>query len=158
MPRVPADPIASPRNLRRTLAVGGLAVLGAAVLLAAPAHCADYSRAFACQAGLGAAQTREMIDRLLDEGVDVNAYSAPMLARQLSQPALYVHSTDEHVVAIADAGAASAAWRGARLLRVDGLGHRRLLSDPEVVVAVTEFVVRSADPVGANGGLVSILV
>ena len=74
-------------------------------------------RAFACQAGLGAAQTREMIDRLLDEGVDVNAYSAPMLARQLSQPALYVHSTDEHVVAIADAGAASAAWRGAPAAR-----------------------------------------
>jgi pimeloyl-ACP methyl ester carboxylesterase len=133
----------------------GLAV-GRAVLLAAPAHYADYARAFARQVGLDAVQAREMIDRLRDEGVDVDAHSAPVLARQLSQPALYVHSSDDRVVGIADAEAASAAWRGARLLRVDGLGHRRLLQDPEVVAAVTEFVTRSAEPVGAIGGPVSI--
>jgi hypothetical protein len=57
---------------------------------------------------------------------------------------------------MADAEAASAAWPGARLLRVDGLGHRRLLSDPQVVAAVTGFVAESAEPVGTNGELVSI--
>jgi pimeloyl-ACP methyl ester carboxylesterase len=133
----------------------GLAV-GRAVLLAAPAYYADYARLFAQQAGLDPVQAREMIDRLRDEGVDVHAHSAPVLARQLSQPALYVHSADDQVVSIADAEAASAAWPGARLLRVEGLGHRRLLSDPQVVTAVTGFVSRSADPMGANGELVSI--
>jgi pimeloyl-ACP methyl ester carboxylesterase len=108
------------------------------------------------QEGLDAVQARELINRLRDEGVDVSACSAPMLARQLSQPALCVHSADDRVVGIADAEAASAAWRGLRLLRVDGLGHRRLLQDPQVVAAVTELVARSAEPVGANGGLVSI--
>lgn len=125
----------------------GLAV-GRAVLLAAPAHYA--ARAFARQAGLNAAQAREMVDRLRDEGVDVDAHSAPVLARQLSQPALYVHSADDQVVAIADAEAASAAWRGARLLRVNGLGHRRLLADPQVVVAVTEFVAGATHMAGAT--------
>ena len=57
---------------------------------------------------------------------------------------------------MADAEAASAAWPGARLLRVDGLGHRRLLSDPQVVAAVTGFVAEPAEPVGTNGELVSI--
>ena len=79
-----------------------------------------------------------------------------MCIRDRSQPALYVHSADDQVVAIADAEAAAAAWRGARLLRVDGLGHRRLLSDAQVVAAVTGFVAGSAEPMGANGGLVSI--
>ena len=133
----------------------GLAV-GRAVLLAAPAHYADYAGFFAQQAGLDPAQAREMIDRLRDEGVDVHAHSAPVLARQLSQPALYVHSADDQVVAIADAEAASAAWPGARLLRVEGLGHRRLLSDPQVVAAVTGFVAELEEPMGANGELVSI--
>jgi len=132
----------------------GLSV-GCAVLLAAPAHYADYARAFARQVGLDAVQAREMIDRLRDEGVDVHAHSAPVLARQLSQPALYVHAADDQVVAMADAEAASAAWPGARLLRVDGLGHRRLLTDPQVVAAVTGFVAESAEPVGTNGELVS---
>ena len=42
------------------------------------------------------------------------------------------------------------------MLRVEGLGHRRLLSDPQVVAAVTGFVAESAEPMGANGEPVSI--
>jgi pimeloyl-ACP methyl ester carboxylesterase len=84
-------------------AMARVLAVGRAVLLAAPAHYADYARALARQAGLNATQTREVIDRLRDEGVDVEAHSAPMLARQLSQPALYVHSADDPVVGIADA-------------------------------------------------------
>jgi hypothetical protein len=39
---------------------------------------------------------------------------------------------------------------------VEGLGHRRLLSDPQVVAAVAGFVAGSADPMGPNTELVSI--
>ena len=47
MSLVPADPIASPRNLRRTLAVGGLAILAAAVLVACQPALPDANAAAA---------------------------------------------------------------------------------------------------------------
>ena len=50
MSRVPVDPIASPRNLRRTLAVGGLAVLAAAVLVACQPALPDANVAAAAAA------------------------------------------------------------------------------------------------------------
>lgn len=50
MSRVPVDPIASPRNLRRTLAVGGLAVLAAAVLVACQPALPDANAAAAAAA------------------------------------------------------------------------------------------------------------
>lgn len=122
---------------------GGLDVRSA-VFLAAPAHCATYAREFARRAGLDAVQTRRMFELLLCEGVDVEALSTPALARTLRQPALFVHSSDDRVVPIEDAEAACAAWRGARLMRVDGLGHRRLLSDAHVVDAVADFIAAEA--------------
>lgn len=129
----------------------GLAV-GRAALLAAPAFYADYARGFARQLGLDAAATAQMIERLRDEGVDVDAIAAPALVRTLPQPALYVHAADDRVVPIADAQAACAAWPGARLWRVDGLGHRRLLFDPAVVAAVAAFAAGGALPAQAVAG------
>lgn len=126
----------------------GLAV-GRAVMLAAPAFYADHAHAFARQLGLDAAATTQMIERLRDEGVDVDAIAAPALVRGLRQPALYVHSADDRVIPIADARAACAAWPGARLWQVDGLGHRRLLGDPAVVGAVARFVAEGALPAAA---------
>jgi pimeloyl-ACP methyl ester carboxylesterase len=126
--------------------------VGRAALLAAPAFYADHARSFARQLGLDATATAQMIERLRDEGVDVDAIAAPALVHALPQPALYVHSADDRVVPIADAHAACAAWPGARLWRVDGLGHRRLLFDPAVVAVVTTFVATGALPVQAVAG------
>ncbi|MBX3635211.1 MAG: alpha/beta fold hydrolase [Rubrivivax sp.] len=129
----------------------GLAV-GRAALLAAPAFYADHARGFARQLGLDATGTAQMIERLRDEGVDVDAIAAPKLVGAFTQPALYIHSADDRVVPIADARAGCAAWPGARLWRVDGLGHRRLLGEPAVVAAVAAFVAGGVVPAGAAGG------
>lgn len=114
--------------------------VGRAALLAAPAHYRDYATGFAAQAGLDAAQTTRLLATLRSLGVDVDTVSMPVDAARLHQPALFVHSADDRVVRFADAQASSRAWAGAVLMRVDGLGHRRLLADDQVVQAVARFV------------------
>lgn len=122
----------------------GLAVRRAA-FVAAPARYRDYALGFAAQAGLDAAQSAELIALLRRQGVDVAAVSLPARAAQLQQPALFVHSADDRVVPIADAVASSQAWPGARLHRVDGLGHRRLLQDAATVQEIVSFVLAAPD-------------
>jgi pimeloyl-ACP methyl ester carboxylesterase len=52
----------------------------------------------------------------------------------------FIHSTDDPTIAIEDSLVSAKAWHGARHLRVDGLGHRRILAYPSVVAAAIEFV------------------
>lgn len=110
------------------------------VLVAAPARYADYARAFARQLGLNSHQTELMIRALKAMGVDVESLSLPEIARRLDRRALFVHSTDDRTVPIADGLETVSAWRGARMLQVDGLGHVRILRDPVVVETVIGFI------------------
>ncbi|MBL0728826.1 alpha/beta hydrolase [Piscinibacter sp. HJYY11] len=110
-------------------------------LISAPARYAMYAKGFAAQAGLSPEQAEQMLEALRAMGVDVHSISTPRRAAALKQPVLFVHSADDRVVPIADAEASHAKWAGpAQFLRLDGLGHRRLLQSPEVVAAVTAFV------------------
>lgn len=112
-----------------------------AVLISAPAYYERYARGFAAAAGLDAAGTEVMLALLGDAmGVDVREISLPQRAPQLRQAALFIHSSDDRVVAIEDSLASAAAWPRARHLRVEGLGHRRILADPAVVAAAIEFI------------------
>ncbi|MCH8620369.1 alpha/beta hydrolase [Undibacterium sp. TS12] len=154
-----------PQSARALLAVGealgplhgviahsvGSAVLGEAlyaglaaeraVFVAAPARYEDYARGFAAAAGLDAAGTTTMLTILHDLiGVDVSEISLPQRAPHLRQPALFIHSDDDRVVAITDSIATAAAWPGAQHLRVEGLGHKRLLTDEAVITAATGFM------------------
>ena len=115
-----------------------------AVLVSAPAHYERHARGFAAAAGLDAEATEAMLALLRSTvGVDVREISLPRRAPRLRQPALFIHSADDRVVAIEDSLAGAAAWPGARHLRVEGLGHRRLLANPAVVAAAIEFIVTS---------------
>jgi pimeloyl-ACP methyl ester carboxylesterase len=123
---------------------GGLAAQRA-VLIAAPAYYEHHARGFAAAAGLDAEGTEAMLDLLRATiGIDVREISLPQRAPQLRQPALFVHSSDDRVVAIEESVDSAAAWPGARHVRVEGLGHRRLLSDPAVVAAAIAFVTITA--------------
>jgi pimeloyl-ACP methyl ester carboxylesterase len=73
-------------------------------------------------------------------GIDVRQISLPARAPALRQAALFIHSADDRVVPVGDSIESAAAWPGARHLLVDGLGHRRLLTDAAVVAAAIEFV------------------
>ena len=113
---------------------------GRVALLAVPARYADYARGFARQAGLDGAGSDAMLAALAAAGVEVASVSLPARAPAMTASALFVHSQDDRVVPLCDAELSSSAWPGARLMRVDGLGHRRLLQDAAVVDAVAAFL------------------
>jgi pimeloyl-ACP methyl ester carboxylesterase len=118
----------------------GLAVQ-CAVLISTPAYYESYARNFAVTAGLDAEGTEMMITLLCDAiDADVREIAMPRHAPNLHQPALFIHSTDDRVIAIEDSLASAAAWPGARHMRVEGLGHKRILTDQAVVAATIEFV------------------
>jgi pimeloyl-ACP methyl ester carboxylesterase len=115
-----------------------------AVLLSPPARYADYAAGFAAQAGLGKQQTQEMIEILrLQYGLDVDSVNTPVTAKTLTQPALVLHSADDRVVPIGDGLEIANAWRDARLVQFEGLGHRRILQDAEVRAEVLAFISQS---------------
>jgi pimeloyl-ACP methyl ester carboxylesterase len=55
-------------------------------------------------------------------------------------PVLVVHDSGDRMVPFDLGALVAAAWPGGQLLRTDGLGHLRILSDPAVLGAVTGFV------------------
>lgn len=62
------------------------------------------------------------------------------LARRLDVPLLVVHDQADTDVPIAEGERLVAAWPGARLVRTEGLGHRRIIRDPDVVAQVVEAI------------------
>lgn len=67
--------------------------------------------------------------------------SAPTSTATLSQPALIVHDADDREVPVDQGELLARSWAGARLLRTEGLGHRRILRNPGTVDATVRFIV-----------------
>ncbi len=67
-------------------------------------------------------------------------YSLRENARAMSAPLLVIHDRDDDDTSYADGAALAAAWPGARMMTTSGLGHRRILREPSVIEAATEFV------------------
>ena len=62
-----------------------------------------------------------------------------MLAGQ-SLPGLIVHDRGDRDVPVAHAERLQHSWPDARLMLTEGLGHRRILRDPEVIAAAVDFL------------------
>ncbi|PYN53231.1 MAG: TetR family transcriptional regulator, partial [Candidatus Rokuibacteriota bacterium] len=69
-----------------------------------------------------------------------SAFDAAALAPSLDAPLLVIHDRGDGEVPWQHGLAITHAWRGAGLLMTDGLGHRRILRDPDVVAAAVAFV------------------
>ena len=63
------------------------------------------------------------------------------LAPRLSAPALVLHDPDDREVPFEDGARLADAWPGATLLRMPGLGHRRILWDERALAPAVGFVV-----------------
>ena len=64
----------------------------------------------------------------------------PELGRAIAMPpTLVVHDRGDAFTPVTDGEAVAAAWPSTRLRLTDGLGHRRLLRDPDVVAEVVDF-------------------
>lgn len=55
-------------------------------------------------------------------------------------PALVIHDRDDREVPFADGEAVAHAWPNVTLHQVTGLGHRRLLKDPDVIARTAAFL------------------
>jgi pimeloyl-ACP methyl ester carboxylesterase len=88
---------------------------------------------------------------------DRTPFSVTHTAREVDVPVLVVHDEDDTRIAVAQARRLSGAFGArARLVTTRGLGHRRILGDPDVVRTVQEFIAEGAGlSDGAAKGLAS---
>ena len=126
--------------------VRALADLGVApgrlVLVGVPAYPPRYPLAFA-RALLPAWAQGAFMARFSEiVGHPPDALSVPAL--DVGAPALLVHDASDREVPFGDAEAIGARWSNATVLRSQGLRHRRVLADPEVVEAIVAFATRGA--------------
>jgi pimeloyl-ACP methyl ester carboxylesterase len=120
----------------------GLAV-PRAVFLAPVANPAAYVGPFAAALGL----SPEIVRRLRERSERRIAFrwadlDIPALVRdrEFDIPLLIFHDREDRVVPWSDGVAIAAAWRGAELVGVTGLGHRGIVGDSGVVARTVEFV------------------
>lgn len=118
---------------------------GRVVLIAAPSNAREFTDRFAETLGLPPA-VRYRMERNLEarleftfEGLDI-----PTLATKLQTPALLIHDAADDDVPFAGAESIAAAWPGARLIATTGLGHRKILHDPEVLRETRDFILSGA--------------
>lgn len=114
---------------------------GRVVLLAPMASPESYARGLAATLGLGQGTYRRMVARVERRvGAPMRHFDVPELGRAIAMPpTLVVHDRGDRFTPSTDGAAIAEAWPSARLRLTDGLGHRRLLSDPAVVADVVDF-------------------
>jgi pimeloyl-ACP methyl ester carboxylesterase len=112
------------------------------VFLAPMADPRPYTHQFARRLGFGERVRARMVERIERRvGVPMSTFDLPAMARQMTPPPLLVvHDRDDREIGWSGGRDVSRAWPAARLLLTSGLGHRRILRDPEVVAQVVEFV------------------
>lgn len=118
----------------------GLAA-GRLVLLAPPASPLEYTRLFAHVFGLRES-TRAAMQRRIEarEGILMPQFEPAMVGPRIALPTLVVHDRQDSINRFADGVAYSEAIAGARLVATEGLGHRKILKDDEVLRQVAAFL------------------
>jgi pimeloyl-ACP methyl ester carboxylesterase len=114
-------------------------------LICPPNDVRDFTAELTKALGLSEA-TREAVHRRLERtfGVKLADVRAPEMVRERREPLLLVHDRNDVEVPFDRGEAIAAAWPGAELVATEGLGHRRILSDPHVVARVVDHVASSA--------------
>jgi pimeloyl-ACP methyl ester carboxylesterase len=115
-----------------------------AVVIGSPASLARVLERYADAIALPDAAKRAFF-ALVDArvGFPASLLDAQVFGPRLDLPGLVVHDRDDDSVPFAEGEALARHWRAARFLATHGLGHRRVLGDPGVVAAVTDFVAPS---------------
>ncbi len=86
--------------------------------------------------------TQARLQGLVEEriGKKLEDLHALKLAGSMPQPLLVVHDEQDRAVPFACGASLAEAWPGAQLRATRGLGHSRILRDPQVISAVTDFI------------------
>ncbi len=118
------------------------------VAFSTPATLEGLVEKFAGSLALSPRTVQILRDMLVQRfGEDVwTRFSVQNMARSIGLPALVIHDRDDRDVPWQEGDAVARAWPHARFLRTEGLGHRRILRDLEVI----DRVVRFLEPSGAR--------
>lgn len=118
------------------------------VQIAPPGSLIRYSHFFARMLGLPERVRAAMQWRLEQKiGRKWQEFELPGALDQLQQKALVIHDEHDAEVSIDDGLAVARAWPDARFMCTQGLGHRKILRDREVIAATVDFL---ADRVSFN--------
>jgi pimeloyl-ACP methyl ester carboxylesterase len=110
------------------------------VLLAPPASPREYTRLFAAMFGLSEATRAEMQKRIeAREGILMPQFEPDAVGPRIRVPTLVVHDRGDSVNRFADGMAYAHAIGGAQLVATEGLGHRKILRDAQVLGRVALF-------------------
>ncbi len=125
------------------LAAAKGAPLPRAVLVSGPVSMEAYLQQFEQALALGPAVRASMRGRIRRVllGAGIETWDLGAVAPRLTGRALVIHDRGDREVPFLSAQALHRAWPGAELLATEGLGHRRLLSDPSVVERAVRFAV-----------------
>lgn len=111
------------------------------VMISAPNRIATVFSWFAGMVGLGSRSLKAMEDQVLRlSGNPIDVFNGEDQLKALGLPTLVVHAPDDRQVAFTSAEAMARAGDHVRLLRADGLGHSRIISDVKVLAEVAAFM------------------
>ncbi|MDP3669552.1 MAG: alpha/beta hydrolase [Telluria sp.] len=110
------------------------------VLLAPAASPSGYTRMFAHVFGL-AERTRAAMQARIEarEGMLMAQFEPAAAGPRVRVPTLVVHDRNDTINGFADGQAYAQAVSGAQLLATEGLGHRAILKDAQVIARVVAF-------------------
>lgn len=112
-----------------------------AVLVAPPTSIERHSGHFARALGIPERVRRAMQERFEQAlGRRWAEFELPHAVANVAARALVIHDAGDREVAFASGLALARAWPDARLVRTEGLGHRLILRDPEVVRDAVDFI------------------
>jgi pimeloyl-ACP methyl ester carboxylesterase len=76
-------------------------------------------------------------------GIPIHALSTVALAETMDRPLLVIHDRDDRDCPVSTGRDIAEAWPGASFVETEGLGHRRILRDLDVIERVTSWVAAS---------------
>jgi pimeloyl-ACP methyl ester carboxylesterase len=110
------------------------------VFIAPPLDPSEYTRQFGAIFGLNDSVVLGLRQRVEERFLRPwSDYSLAATAPRMKTPLLIVHDQDDTEVRYGAGATLAELWPGARLMTTNGLGHRRVLRDPEVLREVVEF-------------------
>jgi pimeloyl-ACP methyl ester carboxylesterase len=111
------------------------------VLVAPPTSVERYSGFFARRLGISESVRRAMQERIERRyNKRWQEFELPQSVAKTRAQLLVVHDAHDDYVGIASGLALARAWKGARFVRTEGLGHRAILRDPTIVRDAADFI------------------
>jgi pimeloyl-ACP methyl ester carboxylesterase len=117
------------------------------VFLAPAAEPSLFTQRFGERLGLGPLVVRGLRERAERRvGLSFEQLDLRALAPTMTTPLLVLHDREDDEVPWSQGAAIAERWPGARLVTTTGMGHRRILRDPDVVAQAVDFLATPEPP------------